>query len=114
MDMKYDNKLKKSKTVRLSDVTVRNITYMVEETKISESELLRLMIEKYISEHKFKKALDMLKNNHSLTEAAKVAGLSYRVFFNKVIDSKVLSEKEIVKLDRDSNRDIDDILKMLE
>ena len=112
--MKYENKLKKSKTIRLSDSTIKNINYLVNETKISESELLRSMIEKYISEYKLNKALNMLKNNFSITESAKVAGLSYKEFFNKAIESKILSEKEINELDRDSDREINEILKKLD
>lgn len=64
--------------------------------------------------NKLNKALNMLKNNSSISEASKVAGLSYKEFFTKAIESKILSEKEIIELDRDSNRSIDDILRMLE
>lgn len=67
-----------------------------------------------MDENKLNKALKMLKNKSSISEASKVAGLSYKEFFTKAVESKILSEKEITELDRDSNRNIDDILKMLE
>jgi len=88
-------KLKKSKTVRLSDSTVKNINYMVNETKISESELLRSIIEKAIAEYRLKNALNLIKiKNITTSEGAKIAGLSYREFYAKVVGSGILSEDD--------------------
>ncbi len=92
------NKLKKTKTIRLSDVTIKNINYMVKETKISESELLRSIIDKAILEYRLNKSIELLeKTDITLSEGAKIAGLNYREFYEKVIESKVLSKKEINK-----------------
>ena len=106
-------KLKKSKTIRLSDTTIKNINYMVKETKISESELLRSIIEKAIFEYRFKKAVELLeKTNSTLSEAAKLSGLSYRDFYEKIIKSKVLSKRDIDKREIEV-KEVDDVLRKI-
>ncbi len=96
-DIKY--KLKKSKTLRLSDSTVKNINYMVYDTKLSESELLRSIIEKAVSDYRLKKAINAIKKGSvSISNAANVAGLSYRDFFDKMIENGIrinYDEKDI-------------------
>ncbi|MEI8364152.1 MAG: hypothetical protein WCF78_01705 [archaeon] len=118
MNEKDIYKLKKSKTVRLSDSAVKNINYMVNETKISESELLRSIIEKAITEYRLKKALDAMRHtNISTSGGARIAGLSYRAFFEKVVESGVLSEPDEVNVVDDNfdiNKHIDDFLKMMD
>ncbi len=103
----------KSKTIRLSDSTIKNINYMVKETKISESELLRSIIEKGVLEYRFKKAVELLeKTNSTLSEAAKLAGLSYKDFYEKIIESKVLSKSEIDKREIDI-KEVDNVLRKI-
>ena len=113
---KKDYKLKKSKTVRLSDSVTKSITYISNENKLSESELLRSIIEKSIAEYRLKKAFDAIKNtNASISEAASIAGLSYRDFYNKMIESKILIDlKSNDVKDFNYKKHIDDILKYLE
>jgi len=83
-------KLKKSKTIRLSDSAITNINYMVNETKISESELLRSIIEKSIAEYRLKKALDAVDSGKiGISGGAKISGLSYRAFYDKMIENGV-------------------------
>jgi predicted DNA-binding protein len=98
-EIKY--KLKKSKTVRLSDSAVQNISYMVNETKISESELLRSIIEKAIDDYKLKKAFRGIEYGQlSISGGAQVAGLSYRDFYDKMQENEIkvdFDEKSIGK-----------------
>ena len=83
-------KLKKSKTIRLSDSAIKNINYMVNETKISESELLRSIIEKAIEEYRLKKAFVGIENGkESIASGARIAGLSYRDFYEKMIENNI-------------------------
>jgi predicted DNA-binding protein len=110
-EKKYN--LKKSKTIRLSDSTVKNINYLVNETKISESELLRSIIEKAIAEYRLKKAFEEIKKNKTISHAARIAGLSYREFFDKIIDHKILSESEINQKINYDKEDVEEILKAI-
>lgn len=85
-----EHKLKKSKTIRLSDSAIKNINYMVNETKISESELLRSIIEKAIEEYRLKKGFSGIElGKESIASAAKIAGLSYRDFYEKMIENNI-------------------------
>ena len=101
MNEKIKYKLTKSKTVRLSDCAVKNINYMVNETKISESELLRSIIEKAIDEYRLKKAFKGVENSElSISGGANIAGLTYRDFYNKMIENGIkmdFDEKSIGK-----------------
>jgi len=64
-------------------------------------------------ETKFKKAIELLeKTNATLSEGAKLSGLNYRDFYEKVIESKVLSKTEINKREIDV-KEIDDVLKKI-
>jgi len=109
-------KLKKSKTIRLSSPAVQNIVYMVNETKISESELLRSIIEKAVADFRLSKALDAIRNTSiTISEAAKMAGLSYRDFYAKLIDSKILSKQDIIEEAVDDfDKHMDDVIKMID
>lgn len=109
-------KLKKSKTIRLSSPAVQNIVYMVNETKISESELLRSIIEKAVADFRLSKALDAIRNTSiTISEAAKMAGLSYRDFYAKLIDSKILSKQDITEEAVDDfDKHMDDVIKMID
>jgi len=90
MAKEINYKLKKSKTVRLSDSAVKNINYMVNDTRISESELLRSIIEKAIDEYRLKKALDAVKSGKKgISGGAEIAGISYRAFYEKMIENGV-------------------------
>ncbi len=90
MTKETEYKLKKSKTIRLSDSAIKNINYMVNETKISESELLRSMIEKAIEEYRLKKAFNGIESGkESIANAAKIAGLSYRDFYEKMLENNI-------------------------
>jgi len=110
---KKDYKLSKSKTVRLSDSAIKSITYIANESKLSESELLRSIIEKSIAEYKLKKAFDAVKNtNASISEGANIAGLSYRKFYEKVIEHKILKDLNLNDKDNfDYKKHIDDVIK---
>ncbi|MDD4049823.1 MAG: hypothetical protein PHX47_02325 [Candidatus ainarchaeum sp.] len=64
-------------------------------------------------ETKFKKSIELLeKTNATLSVAAKHSGLNYRDFYEKVIESKVLSKTEINKREIDV-KEIDDVLKKI-
>lgn len=93
-DKKYN--IKKPKTIRLSDSTIETVYSIAKKEKISESELFRSFIEEGISRYRLKKAFDAItKRNVSISAAADIAGLSYRDFYNKLIESRILSSKEI-------------------
>jgi len=110
-------KLNNSKTIRLSDSVINNIAYMVDELKISESELLRSIIEKAIDEYKLKKALFAMETkNISLSEGANIAGLSYKDFYDKVIESKILTKldgNDTFKNQKDYDKHIKSIQKLV-
>ncbi len=64
-------------------------------------------------ETKFKKAIELLeKTNATLSEGAKLSGLNYRDFYEKAIESKVLSKTEINKREIDI-KEVEDVLKKI-
>jgi predicted DNA-binding protein len=95
--------LKKSKTIRLSESTVNDIAYLVNETKISESELLRSIIEKAIDKYKLKKAFEGIElGTLSISGGAKLAGLTYRDFYEKMIKNNIktnINDTNLSKID---------------
>jgi hypothetical protein len=65
------------------------------------------------SEYRLKKAFEEIKNNKTISHAARIAGLSYREFFEKIIEHKVLSESEVNKKITYDKEDIENILKAI-
>jgi hypothetical protein len=64
-------------------------------------------------EKALKKAFDaIIKRNETISAAANIAGLSYRDFYEKLIESKILSNKDI-EYKVNNNKDINKILNKL-
>jgi len=78
------------KTLRLKDSSANLIYNIAKEKNVTESEYIRSLIEKDISEYRLKKAIEEYKNNKvNISGGAEMAGLSYREFLEKLEDKKV-------------------------
>jgi predicted HTH domain antitoxin len=79
---KIDEKDKMNvKTLRLKD-SLSSIVYTIaKEKNLTESEYIRSLIEKDISEYRVSKGIEAYKNNLvNISAASEIAGLSYREF----------------------------------
>jgi hypothetical protein len=65
------------------------------------------------SEYRLKKAFEEIKKNKTISHAARIAELSYREFFEKIINHKVLSESEINQKINYDKEDVEEILKSI-
>ena len=86
MVKKIDEKDKMNvKTLRLKD-SLSSIVYSIaKEKNLTESEYIRSLIEKDISEYRFSKAIESYKANIvNISAASEIAGLSYRDFLEKL------------------------------
>ena len=109
----YKNYKNKSKTIRLSDSAVSDIKYISKKENISESELVRSFLENSINSYKLKKAIKAVRDNvYTISEASKFCGLTYKEFYNKLIESKVLDKEENkIFTKKEYNNHLKDILK---
>jgi predicted HTH domain antitoxin len=85
----YEDKLN-VKTLRLKESSANLIYNIAKEKNVTESEYIRSLIEKDISEYRLKKAIEEYKNNKiNISGGAEMAGLAYREFLEKLEDNKV-------------------------
>jgi len=83
---KYDLKDKMNvKTLRLKDSLSTVVYAVAREKNLTESEYIRSLIEKDISEYRLTKGIDAYKNKEvNLSGASEIAGLPYREFMEKL------------------------------
>lgn len=78
-------KVKKLKSYRLSDSSIELIANVSKEKNISESETIRMLLDKGAYEYKLEVAIEAyLKEDLDLTNASKIAGLSKRDFISEL------------------------------
>lgn len=101
MVKKIDKKDKMNvKTLRLKDSYVDLIYTIAKEKNLTESEYIRSLIEKDISEYRVLKAIEAYKNNLvNILGASEIAGLSYREFLEVLEVRKVNLNYENVPLE---------------
>jgi predicted HTH domain antitoxin len=83
---KYDIKDKMNvKTLRLKDSLSTVVYTIAKEKSLTESEYIRSLIEKDISEYRLSKAIESYKNKEvNLSGASEIAGMPYREFMEKL------------------------------
>ncbi len=90
VDKIYKKEKMNVKTLRLKDSYVNLIYSIAKEKNLTESEYIRSLIEKDISEYRALKAIEAYKSNLvNISAASEIAGLSYREFLD------VLEERNI-------------------
>jgi len=95
--MESSKKLKKTRTIRLSDSTTNDIKYFAKTKNINESEYIRKMIKEALKDEKIKIAISAYKNKElTLSEAASLANISYREFRNKLIEKNIKTDFDSV------------------
>lgn len=78
------------KTLRLKDSVIESVYLISKEKNLSESEYIRGLIEKDISEFKLKKAIEAYKKREiNLSEGAEISGMSYREFLDELEKRKI-------------------------
>lgn len=81
--MKKDYDVMKVKTLRLKDSVSDVVCYVAKEKNMSESEYIRSLIEKDISEFKINKAIEAyMKREVNISKASEISGVSYREFLD--------------------------------
>lgn len=88
MVKKYE--FKNNKSLRLSDSAISSVKYIAKLEKLKESDLLRKFIDDSILNYKLKLAFKAYENRSvSLSEAAEIAGLSYKEFLDKMVEYNI-------------------------
>lgn len=88
MGKKYE--FKNNKSLRLSDSAISSVKYIAKLENIKESDLLRKFIDESVEKYKLKLAFNAYENKSvSLSEAADIAGVSYKDFLDKMVKSNI-------------------------
>lgn len=88
MGKKYE--FKNNKSLRLSDSAIASVKYISKLESIKESDLLRKFIDESVEKYKLNLAFKAYENKSvSLSEAADIAGISYKDFLDKMAVNNV-------------------------
>lgn len=84
----YDDYENKVNTLRLNNITTKNIYLISKEENLSKSDTIRMLLEKSIKDYKLNKALEFYKKGEvDFSVASEIAGLSVREFLEALKSS---------------------------